>query len=149
MPERAPIPTPERKPAWRATCLAYREKRRAGAMDHEGGTFSEPGGVPTVGGMPLPVGGVSALSHPAAIYVRRHCHPPGRLQPQHETLQSAVGTPSHATRFGWQGISRCTRLAQPSSDLVRPIEEAKGRRLVLRLVPKPAALTATQAVDAV
>jgi hypothetical protein len=26
-----PTPTPERKPAWRAACLAYREKRRAGA----------------------------------------------------------------------------------------------------------------------
>jgi len=29
MPERAPIPTEERKPAWRAACLAYRDKRRA------------------------------------------------------------------------------------------------------------------------
>jgi hypothetical protein len=35
MPERAPIPTEERKPAWRAACLAYRDKRRAGARDHE------------------------------------------------------------------------------------------------------------------
>jgi hypothetical protein len=35
MPDRAPVPTPERKPAWRAACLAYREKRRAGARDHE------------------------------------------------------------------------------------------------------------------
>jgi hypothetical protein len=34
MPERAPVPTPERKPAWRAACLAYREQRRAGATDH-------------------------------------------------------------------------------------------------------------------
>ncbi len=32
---RAPTPTPERKPAWRAACVAYREKRRAGALDHE------------------------------------------------------------------------------------------------------------------
>jgi hypothetical protein len=32
---RPPIPTPERTPAWRAACLAYREKRRAGAFDHE------------------------------------------------------------------------------------------------------------------
>jgi len=31
MPEVAPIPTPDRKPAWRAACLAYREQRRAGA----------------------------------------------------------------------------------------------------------------------
>jgi hypothetical protein len=34
MPERAPVPTPERKPAWRAACLAYREQRRACAIDH-------------------------------------------------------------------------------------------------------------------
>jgi len=34
MPERAPTPTPERRPAWRAACLAYREQRRAGATDH-------------------------------------------------------------------------------------------------------------------
>ena len=32
---RAPTPTPDRKPAWRAACLAYREKRCAGAMHHE------------------------------------------------------------------------------------------------------------------
>jgi hypothetical protein len=31
---RAPTPTPERKSAWRAACLAYREQRQAGAMDH-------------------------------------------------------------------------------------------------------------------
>jgi hypothetical protein len=35
MPDRAPTPSPDRKPAWRAACLAYREKRRTGAMDHE------------------------------------------------------------------------------------------------------------------
>jgi hypothetical protein len=35
MPDRPPMPTPERAPAWRAACLAYREKRRAGALDHE------------------------------------------------------------------------------------------------------------------
>jgi hypothetical protein len=99
----------------------------------------------------LPVAGAFASSHPFAdtVYVRRHGRPPGRFQLQRETLQSAIGTPSHASRLPRQGISRCTGLAQPSSDLVRPIEEAKGRRLVLRLVPKPAALTATQAVDAV
>jgi hypothetical protein len=33
--DRAPVPTPERKPAWRAACLAYREKRRAGAWEHD------------------------------------------------------------------------------------------------------------------
>jgi hypothetical protein len=31
-----PIPTPERKPTWRAACLAYREKLRACATDAEG-----------------------------------------------------------------------------------------------------------------
>ena len=35
MSERTPIPTEERKPAWRAACLAYRKKRRVGALDHE------------------------------------------------------------------------------------------------------------------
>jgi len=35
MSERPPIPTDERKPAWRLACLAYRDKRRAGASDHE------------------------------------------------------------------------------------------------------------------
>jgi hypothetical protein len=35
MPERPPIPTEERKPAWRRACLAYREMRRAGRSDHE------------------------------------------------------------------------------------------------------------------
>jgi hypothetical protein len=34
VPEVAPVPTPDRKPAWRAACLAYREQRRAGASDH-------------------------------------------------------------------------------------------------------------------
>jgi hypothetical protein len=34
MPDPAPRPTPERKPAWRAACLAYREKRGAGQGDH-------------------------------------------------------------------------------------------------------------------
>jgi len=29
MPDRAPNPTDDRQPAWRAACLAYREKRRA------------------------------------------------------------------------------------------------------------------------
>jgi hypothetical protein len=33
--ERPPIPTDERRPAWRAACVAYREKRRAGASDQE------------------------------------------------------------------------------------------------------------------
>jgi hypothetical protein len=34
MPEPAPRPKPERKPAWRAACVAYREHRQAGASDH-------------------------------------------------------------------------------------------------------------------
>ena len=32
-----PLPTDDRKPAWRAACLAYREKRRAGLGDLEAG----------------------------------------------------------------------------------------------------------------
>jgi hypothetical protein len=35
MTERPPIPTEDRKPTWRRACLAYREKRRASASDHE------------------------------------------------------------------------------------------------------------------
>jgi hypothetical protein len=33
--DRPQIPTEDRKPALRAACLAYREKRREGASDHE------------------------------------------------------------------------------------------------------------------
>ena len=33
--ERQPIPTEERKPAWRLACFAYRAKRREGAGDRE------------------------------------------------------------------------------------------------------------------
>ena len=33
--ERPPIPTEDRKPAWRRACLAYREWRRAGAGHQE------------------------------------------------------------------------------------------------------------------
>jgi hypothetical protein len=34
MPETAPVPTPDRKPAWRAAVLAYRKVRATGALDH-------------------------------------------------------------------------------------------------------------------
>jgi len=33
--DRPPIPTDERKPAWRLACLAYREMRQAGASDQQ------------------------------------------------------------------------------------------------------------------
>jgi hypothetical protein len=33
--DRPPIPTEERKPAWRLACLAYRARRREGASDQE------------------------------------------------------------------------------------------------------------------
>jgi hypothetical protein len=33
--DRPPMPTEERKPPWRAACLAYREKRREGTGDQE------------------------------------------------------------------------------------------------------------------
>jgi len=33
--ERPPLPTDERKPAWRRPCLAYREWSQAGASDQE------------------------------------------------------------------------------------------------------------------
>jgi hypothetical protein len=95
----------------------------------------------------LPVAGVFALSHPAGntVCVRRHYCPAGPFPLQHEALQSAVGTPSHAMRVGRQRVFRRTRLAQSSSDLMRPIAEAKSRCLVLRLVFKPAAPAAPEA----
>ena len=31
----SPTPRPRAQAAWRAACVAYREKRRAGAFDHE------------------------------------------------------------------------------------------------------------------
>ena len=34
MPDPAPIPTPDRKPGWRAACVGYREQLRAGAAHH-------------------------------------------------------------------------------------------------------------------
>jgi len=33
--ERPPMPTEERRPAWRRACLAYREMRQAGASDQQ------------------------------------------------------------------------------------------------------------------
>ena len=33
--QRPPIPTEERKPAWRRACLAYRETREAGGSDQQ------------------------------------------------------------------------------------------------------------------
>jgi len=33
--ERPPIPTEERRPAWRRACLAYREIREAGGSDQQ------------------------------------------------------------------------------------------------------------------
>ena len=35
MPETVAIPTPQRKPAWRAAALAYRAARAAGHGDHQ------------------------------------------------------------------------------------------------------------------
>ena len=34
MPETAPVPTPDRKPAWRAAAITYRDQRRAGASHY-------------------------------------------------------------------------------------------------------------------
>jgi hypothetical protein len=35
MHDRSRAPSPEREPAWRAACVAYREKRQAGCRDLE------------------------------------------------------------------------------------------------------------------
>src|SRR5215510_14982374 len=61
--------------------------------------------------------------------------PPTRPSPTAARDTQSGGRYAISCDAAWrQGISRCTRLAQASSDLVRPIEEAKGRCLVLSLV---------------
>ena len=69
--ERPAIPTEERKPAWRRACLAYREKRRAGASDHEG---HEAAGAAVQSVLPLPWKEASAEAVNAVAYATRY-HP--------------------------------------------------------------------------
>ena len=68
--ERPPIPTDERKPAWRLACLAYRERRRAGASDQE--AHEAVAAVQTV--LPLPWKEASAEAVNAIAYATRY-HP--------------------------------------------------------------------------
>jgi hypothetical protein len=49
--ERPPIPTEDRKPAWRRACLAYREIRQADGSDqqaHEAAVEAVPSVLPTL-----------------------------------------------------------------------------------------------------
>ena len=69
--ERPPISTDEREPAWRLACLAYREKRRAGARDHE----AQEAAVAAVHSvLPLPCKEASAEAVNAVAYATRN-HP--------------------------------------------------------------------------
>jgi hypothetical protein len=67
--ERPPIPTEERKAAWRAACLAYREQRRAGASDQE----AHEAAVAAVQEVcPLPWKKTSIVAVNAVAYATRH-----------------------------------------------------------------------------
>jgi hypothetical protein len=58
-----------RKPAWRRACLAYREKRRPGASDHEAHEAAD-AAVQAV--LPLPYKGASVEVVNAIAYATRH-----------------------------------------------------------------------------
>jgi hypothetical protein len=67
--ERPPIPTEERKPAWRLACLAYRAKGREGASDqkaHEAAVAA----VQSV--LPLPWKEASAEAVNAVAYATKY-----------------------------------------------------------------------------
>ena len=69
--ESPPIPTDERKPAWRRACLAYREMREGGASDQEAHEAAV-AAVQEV--LPLPWIEASAEAVDAIAYATRH-HP--------------------------------------------------------------------------
>jgi hypothetical protein len=77
--ERPPIPTEERKPAWRAACLSYRAKRSEGASDQE--------------------------AHEAAVTVVQSVLP----LPWKEASAEAVNAVAYATKYHsewfWRGVS--------------------------------------------
>jgi hypothetical protein len=66
---RPPIPIEERKPAWRAACLAYREKRSEGSSDQEAHEAAV-AAVQSV--LPLPWKEASAEAVSAVAYASRH-----------------------------------------------------------------------------
>jgi hypothetical protein len=78
--ERPPIPTEERKPAWRRACLAYREIREAGGSDQE--------------------------AHEAAVAAVQQVLP---LLSQNEASAEAVNAIAYATKYHsewfWRGAS--------------------------------------------
>jgi hypothetical protein len=69
--ERPPIPADEGKPASRLACLAYRERRRAGASDHEA---HEAAVAAVQDVLPLPWKEASAEAVNAVAYATRN-HP--------------------------------------------------------------------------
>jgi hypothetical protein len=71
MSECPPIPTDDRKPAWRRACLAYRQWRAAGASDEEAHEAAV-AAVQTV--LPLPWNEASVEAVNAVAYATRY-HP--------------------------------------------------------------------------
>ena len=69
--DRLPVPTDDRKPAWRRACLAYRQWRAAGASDQEAHEAAVPV-VQTV--LPLPWNEASVEAVSAVAYATRY-HP--------------------------------------------------------------------------
>ena len=66
---RPPIPTDERKPAWRLACPAYRAKRREGGRDQEAHEAAV-AAVQSV--LPLPWKEVSAEALDAVAYATKY-----------------------------------------------------------------------------
>jgi hypothetical protein len=80
MPETAPVPTPDRKPAWRAACLAYRDKRRAGASDR--------------------------MAWLAAVEALQAVWPLPREEAGTEATNAIAYASSHHTAWFWNGVGR-------------------------------------------
>jgi hypothetical protein len=67
--ERPPIPTEDRKQAWRRACLAYREMRKGGASDQ---AEQEAAVAAVQSVLPLPWKEASAEAVNAIAYATRH-----------------------------------------------------------------------------
>jgi hypothetical protein len=83
--DRPPTPTEERKPAWRRACLAYREKRRAGASDHE--------------------------AHLAAVAAVQEVLPLPYKEASTEAINAIAYATRHHSEWFWQGLAELKRTA--------------------------------------
>ena len=79
----AQLPTPERKPAWRAACIAYREKRRMGCRDLE--------------------------AHNAAVKALQAVWPLPRKEASAEATQAVRFASVYHNEWLWDGVGRRTR----------------------------------------